>query len=76
MTRLTPGESRFMGFSGNDAIGNLSNLIGPGGPALAQQQARQHVLAQEAARAIALALGNGINDNFSSDDEGFVFGGF
>jgi hypothetical protein len=58
---------------GADAIGNLENIIGPGAAIVAQQAARQHVLAQEASQAITAALGN---VNFAVTEESFEFGGF
>jgi hypothetical protein len=58
---------------GVDAIGNIESIIGPGAGAVAQQAARQHVLVQEASKAIAAALGD---LNFAVNEESFEFGGF
>ncbi len=57
---------------GADAIANLENITGPGAAAAAQQAARQHVLVQEASKAIVVALGG---YDFAGDEESFEFGG-
>jgi hypothetical protein len=57
-----------------DAIGGIENITGPGESALAQQAARKHILVNEAAAAISLAIG-GPEGNFIELEPAMNFDG-